>query len=102
MKMIRSTSITSTSGVTLMSAIGPPPELELKAMRCSPVALVLFRTRHEADLAEAGSFHRGHGGVDDGVLGAAVGTDIDLLLGHALGIDRQLCFEASLGDRFVV
>src|SRR5207342_3836577 len=33
MKMISSTSITSTSGVTLMSAIGPPPELlELKAM----------------------------------------------------------------------
>jgi hypothetical protein len=31
-----STSITSTSGVTLMSAIAPPLELELKAMSWSP------------------------------------------------------------------
>jgi len=36
MKMIRSTSMTSTRGVTLMSAIGPPPlEFELKAMAVS-------------------------------------------------------------------
>ena len=32
MKMISSTSITSTRGVTLMSAIGPPPLPELNAM----------------------------------------------------------------------
>src|SRR5690349_13107729 len=41
MKMISSTSITSTSGVTLMSAIGPPPEPpELNAMVGLPVGCV--------------------------------------------------------------
>ena len=32
MKMISSTSMMSTRGVTLMSAIGPPPELEANAI----------------------------------------------------------------------
>ena len=40
MKMISSTSITSTSGVTLMSAIGPPPEPLANAMSVSPVAVI--------------------------------------------------------------
>jgi hypothetical protein len=34
MKMINNTSITSTSGVTLMSAIGPLPPPVLNAMTC--------------------------------------------------------------------
>src|SRR3970282_1167797 len=40
MKMISNTSITSTRGVTLMSAIAPPPELEVKAMSASPVSVL--------------------------------------------------------------
>src|SRR5690606_40158947 len=53
MKMIRSTRSTSTNGVTLMSAIAPPPEFELKAIAVFSGLVGAILDRHESDLAHA-------------------------------------------------
>src|SRR5678816_4077788 len=100
MKMISNTSITSTSGVTLMSAIGMPvAELELKA-----IVLLLrpFFGGDEADLGDALLLGEVHHVADDPVFGGLVAAHVDLGLRHFLRLDRQLALELVTGDRRVV
>src|SRR5688572_1219258 len=103
MKMISSTSITSTSGVTLMSPIGallPPPELELNAIVLCPALSV--RRRDEADLRDADVLCRLHHLRHEAVLGGLVGADVDARLRFLLGLDRQLGLEHGQGHALVV
>src|SRR4051812_9801094 len=100
MKMISNTSITSTSGVTLMSAIGAPAaELELKAI---VGLLVPFFGRYEADLGDALQLRGVHHVADDPVLGRLIATDVDLRLRRRLRGHRQVAFQLVVGDRRVV
>src|SRR5690606_3004429 len=98
MKMISSTSITSTRGVTLMSAIGPPPELLENAM----VVLPRLWGGHEAHLADTGLADVLDDVVDDLVPRDVVGADVDLRLRRALGRHRQARVEHVARHRLVV
>src|SRR5581483_10262051 len=116
MKMIRSTSITSTSGVTLISAMGPLPPPELNAILLillqphtgAPargfllLLVVALRLRNEAELHHAGVLRIGHDRGDELVLGVLVRADLQLWLRRALRSDAQLRLQRRFGDGLVV
>src|SRR5690554_826100 len=83
MKMIRSTSITSTSGVTLMSAIGPPLLLpELKAISELRLNLLDGRLLRLADFADA------RAGGEEVV--QVVGEGVHLVVRHPVGAGEEV------------
>src|SRR5690606_8637732 len=98
MKMISSTSITSTRGVTLMSAIGPPPELLENAM----VVLPRVWSGHEANIAATGVAEVLDGVVDALVPRGVGGAHVVLRLRRALGRPGQPRGEHVSGQRLVV
>src|SRR5690606_36075878 len=101
MKMMSSTSITSQSGMMLMSAIGPSPEPEEKAMVQTPVQLVLAGG-DEAHLAHASSLREVDDFLHHPVLRGLVRTYVDRRLRRLLRLDGQGTLQQLEGDRLVV
>src|SRR6266404_1694386 len=101
MKMISSTSTTSTSGVMLISDCRLEPEL-LSCMSSISLRLSSGALGHQPHPAEAGVLDRGHGLTDLAEVEPRVAPDHDL--GVRLGARRgaQAFAELLGGDRLVV
>src|SRR5690606_15270377 len=102
MKMINSTSMTSHSGMMLMSAIGapsPPPD-ENAIVRYS--RSVLFAGRDKAHLAHTLLLRKGDHLVDDPVRRRGIATHVDRWLRRFLRFHRQGAVEQVHRHRLVV
>src|SRR5580765_7815254 len=103
MKMIRSTNSTSTRGVTLMSDIAPPPELDANAMSAS--LLLVARLRPDGDVTDVEHAGLGRDGghlLQNLHLGVAVGADVEQRLRLALRDHRQSILQAAFAHQLVV
>src|SRR5690606_8942633 len=102
MKMISSTSITSTRGVTLMSHIAElvPPELEKAIVRYSSARPDFGG--HEADLADALGLRGVHHLLDRLVAGGLVAADVSRRLRDLLPFVRELALLQVRRHRHVV
>src|ERR1700694_445907 len=108
MSMMSSTTITSMSGVVLMSTITSasrsPPAPRFIAMIRLPLAPRFSRRRFrdEADLQNAGALARIHDPADELVAPILVATDVDLRLGNLHCDFLQPVEQPALIDRLIV